>query len=93
MNFWRLHVFRLHRGEAASPFDAAVGLAQILGVVDVLIVREPFDRQHSATGHFLQLFGITSPLHHDLGGSVVDFTEIVGSEFDGDCPDVLIQAM
>jgi len=39
-------------------------------------------QRRSATGHLLQPFGIPSPLHRDLGGSSVDFTEIVFRQFD-----------
>ena len=46
----------------------------------------------SATGHSLQLFGISGPLHRDLGGGFRS-PQIVRREFDGDCPEVLIQAM
>lgn len=35
-----------------------------------------------ATGHLLQVFGIPSPLHRDLGRGVIDVMQIVGCEFD-----------
>src|ERR1022692_1498482 len=45
-----------------------------------------------ATGHLLDVFGISSPLHRDLRGGAVDVTEIVRGKFDGSCSDVLLQA-
>jgi hypothetical protein len=36
----------------------------------------------SAPGHLLQLFGVSSSLHRDLGGGFVDVPQIVGREFD-----------
>lgn len=36
----------------------------------------------STTGHLLQLFGVSSPLHRDFGGGVIDVTQIIGREFD-----------
>ena len=50
-------------------------------------------RSWSETSHLLELFRIASPLQRDLGGGGSDVTEIVRREFDGDCPDVLLQAM
>src|SRR6266478_5407083 len=47
----------------------------------------------SATGHLLQLFGVTSSLHGDLGSGAIDFTEVVRREFECNCSDVLVQAM
>ena len=41
----------------------------------------------------LELFGIASPLHRDLGGGALDLAEIVGRQFDGSRADVLLQAM
>jgi hypothetical protein len=38
--------------------------------------------RRSATGQKLQLFGVPSPLHSDLGGRVIDVMQIVGREFD-----------
>lgn len=38
--------------------------------------------RRSATGQKLQLFGIPSSLHRDLGGGVIDVMQIVGREFD-----------
>jgi hypothetical protein len=35
-----------------------------------------------ATGHLLQLFGVSSALYRDLRGGTVDVTEIAGREFD-----------
>ncbi|WP_442940620.1 MFS transporter [Nostoc sp.] len=35
-----------------------------------------------ATGHLLQVFGIPSPLHRDLGGRIIDVMQIVGREID-----------
>jgi hypothetical protein len=32
-------------------------------------------------------------LHCDLGGGVIDVAQVVGREFDGDCPDVFVQTM
>lgn len=36
----------------------------------------------STTGQKLELFGVSSPLHRDFGGGVIDVTQIVGREFD-----------
>src|SRR4051794_12189277 len=47
----------------------------------------------SATGHLLQLLGVSIALHRDPGGGVIDLTQIVGREFDRNCPDVFVQAM
>lgn len=47
----------------------------------------------SATRHLLQLFGVSRPLYCDFGGGVIDVPQILGCEFDGGCPDVLLQAM
>jgi hypothetical protein len=46
-----------------------------------------------ATGHLLQMFGVASPLHRDPGSGALDLTEVVGREFDGGRPEVLVQAM
>jgi len=39
-------------------------------------------RSSSATLHSLQLFGVASALHRDLGGGGIDVTKVVGREFD-----------
>src|SRR6478735_8411031 len=51
----------------------------------------PFPR--SATGHSLQVFGVPSPLHLDLGGGAVDFPEVVGRQFNSRRPEVLLEAI
>ncbi len=56
----------------------------------------PFLRRRchrSATGHLLQLFGVSSPSHRDPGGSVVDVSHIFGRELDRGRPEVFLQAM
>src|SRR6266567_526638 len=47
----------------------------------------------SATGQLLQLFGVPCPFDLDLCGSAIDLMEIIGSEFEGNCSDVFVQAM
>src|ERR1019366_2730236 len=47
----------------------------------------------SATGHLLELLGVPGSLHRDPGGGIIDVTQIVGREFDGDCPDVFVQTL
>jgi hypothetical protein len=43
--------------------------------------------RRSATDQFLQVFGVPSPVHRDLGGSALDFTEIVRRQLDCRCAD------
>lgn len=50
-------------------------------------------RCRSSTRHLLQLFGVSRSLDCDLRSGIIDVTQIVGCQFDGDCPDVLFQAM
>ena len=38
--------------------------------------------RRSATGQLLELFGVPSPLHGDLGGGAINLTEVVRREFD-----------
>ncbi len=49
--------------------------------------------RRSATDQFLQVFGVPSPVHRDLGGSALDLTEIVGRQLDCHCAKVLLQAL
>jgi hypothetical protein len=50
-------------------------------------------RARSKPSHLLQLFGVSSPFHRDLGGGAIDVAEIVRRTLDCSCPDVLLQAM
>jgi hypothetical protein len=47
----------------------------------------------SATSQSLQVFGVSGPLHRDLRGGALDVAEIVRRELDGNCADVLVQAL
>ena len=47
----------------------------------------------SATSHSLRLLGVAGPLHPDFRGRRIDLSEVVGSQFDGRCPQVLLQSM
>src|SRR5512132_4540025 len=46
----------------------------------------------SETGHLLQLFGVSAPLHRDLRGGAIDLPNVIGRKFDGSRSDVLLQA-
>jgi len=48
----------------------------------LIILTLAYHDGRSATGHLLQFFGVPSPLHRDLGGGVIDVTQILGREFD-----------
>ena len=87
--------------ELRRPADPG-RLSRILGTLLLALIVafangesgvNPVNCQRSATGHLLQLFRIASPLYLNLRGGGVDFTEIVGREFNGNCPDVLFQPM
>src|ERR1700675_1890165 len=47
----------------------------------------------SATGHLLQSFWVPGPFYLDRGRGAIDFTEIVGREFDRNRSKVFFQAM
>ena len=56
-----------------GPMQKFAALAVALACSSVPLV--------SATGQSLQLFGVASPLHFDLGGGAVDLAEVLGSQF------------
>lgn len=49
---------------------------------DLLFIEQPGIVRRLATGHLLQLFGISSSFHRDLGSSIINISQIVGREFD-----------
>jgi hypothetical protein len=47
----------------------------------------------SKTGSLLQVFGVARSLDRDPRGRALELAEIVRREFDGECSDVLFQAL
>ena len=87
----RVDLFGRHLVEIPDSADVVFHLSLRAGAADGDVHARLAQRVPSAACHSLQVFGVPSSLHRDLGSGAVDFPQIVGRQFDRNGPDIFLQ--